>query len=248
MMNVANRIHLNQTDSTNTYLKELLMSGVELPELTLVDTESQTKGRGQAGNSWESRDGENLTFSWLCHPTFISADNQFVLSQVVALAVRGALSEFVDDVTIKWPNDIYWKDKKTCGILIECTLAGASVKDCIMGVGVNVNQKKFYSDAPNPVSLAQIVGLTFNREVVLEKLTDKFNYYYEMLKSGKTSEIIAEYKNNLYRKTGFYDYCEPDGDPFCAEYVDVLKSGHLVLKDDKGLTREYEIKEVKFII
>ena len=69
-----------------------------------------------------------------------------------------------------------------------------------------------------------------------------------MLKSGKTSEIIAEYKNNLYRKTGFYDYCEPDGDPFCAEYVDVLKSGHLVLKDDKGLTREYEIKEVKFII
>ena len=72
-MNVANRIHLNQTDSTNTYLKELLMSGVELPELTLVDTESQTKGRGQAGNSWESRDGENLTFSWLCHPTFIES-------------------------------------------------------------------------------------------------------------------------------------------------------------------------------
>lgn len=247
-MNVVKRIHLNQTDSTNTYLKELLMLGVELPELTLVDSDSQTKGRGQAGNSWESRDGENLTFSWLCHPTFVSADNQFVLSQAAALAIQSTLSEFVDDVRIKWPNDIYWKDKKICGILIECTLAGTSVKDCIMGVGVNINQKKFYSDAPNPVSLAQIVGFTFNRESVLEKLTDSFNHYYDMLKSGKVGDLVNEYKNNLYRKTGLHAYCEPGGEEFRAEFVDVLPSGHLLLKDDSGCNREYEFKEVKFII
>ncbi|MBQ0103826.1 MAG: biotin--[acetyl-CoA-carboxylase] ligase [Prevotellaceae bacterium] len=242
----AKHIHLNETESTNTYLKELIQAGVVLPELTLVDAEYQTGGRGQTGNHWESRKGENLTFSLLCHPECVRADHQFVLSQAVALAVQQTLLGFVDDVTVKWPNDIYWRDKKICGILIECTLCGASVRDCIIGVGLNVNQMQFESDAPNPVSLAQIVGLTFNRKAVLDGVVQKFAEYYDKVLCGE--DISPEYKRNLYRREGMHCYAEPEGEPFMAQMCDVLPSGHLVLQDDKGQRREYEFKEVKFVL
>ena len=146
------RIHRIEVSSTNTYLKELLTAGVELPELTLVDADFQTGGRGQQQNVWESEADKNLLFSLLCHPTFLPATNQFVLSQAIAVAVQRTLSEYTDGITIKWPNDIYWNDRKICGTLIECNLMGSTIKDCIIGTGINVNQTEFRSDAPNPVS------------------------------------------------------------------------------------------------
>ena len=101
------RIHRIEVSSTNTYMKELLTAGVELPELTLVDADFQTGGRGQQQNVWESEADKNLLFSLLCHPTFLPATNQFVLSQAIAVAVQRTLSEYTDGITIKWPNDIY---------------------------------------------------------------------------------------------------------------------------------------------
>ena len=243
---ITKHIHLNETESTNTYVKELLHAGIDLPEVTLVDTEFQTGGRGQAGNSWESRKGENLTFSLLCHPESVQANRQFVLSQAIALAVQQTLLGFIDDVTVKWPNDIYWHDKKICGILIECTLSGMTVRDCIIGIGLNVNQKEFVSDAPNPVSLAQIVGLTFNRKTILDAVCEKFSYYYNKVLNGEN--LDEEYTANLYRRYGMHQYAEPGGEPFLAEFVGIKPSGHLLLKDESGQIHEYEFKEVKFIL
>ncbi len=245
-MKLEKHIHLNQTVSTNSYIKELLHAGVDLPELTLVDAEFQTGGRGQVGNTWESHNGENLLFSILCHPSEVKADRQFVLSQAIALSVQQTLLQFVDDVIIKWPNDIYWQNKKICGILIECTLRGTTVNDCIIGVGLNVNQKSFESDAPNPISLAQIVGLTFNRKTLLDAIIENFCQYYDKVLQGE--DISDEYKRNLYRRKGWHQYEEPDGEMFEAEFVDVMPSGHLVLKDINENIREYEFKEVKFVI
>ena len=242
------RIHRIEVSSTNTYMKELLTAGVELPELTLVDADFQTGGRGQQQNVWESEADKNLLFSLLCHPTFLPATNQFVLSQAIAVAVQRILSEYTDGITIKWPNDIYWNDRKICGTLIECNLMGSTIKDCIIGTGINVNQTEFRSDAPNPVSLAQITGFTFNRQTILDSVVQQFKKLYEELKDGKIEELKSEYMLNLYRREGFYLYQEPNGEPFEAAMVDVEPTGHLVLRLHDGSIKKYEFKEIKYIL
>ena len=280
------RIKRNEVTSTNTYVKELLAAGVDLPELTLVEADFQTGGRGQTGNSWESERGMNLTFSLLCHPTWLRAADQFVLSQAIAVAVYRVLEENLSltshrrspqlllfrncpqgegtgnqpDETpllgrgrgrffsIKWPNDIYWRDRKICGTLIECNLAGATIKDCIIGTGINVNQTEFRSDAPNPVSLAQVIGLTLNRQHILDRVVAEFTSIYEGLRDGGTEALRQEYMQHLYRREGFHRYAEPGGEPFEAEIADVEPAGHLVLRLRNASVRRYEFKEIRYIL
>ena len=155
-------IHLNETHSTNSYLRELIMREKEQPEGTVVITDYQTAGRGQKGNSWESERGKNLTFSILLHPNHIPPGKQFILSQLISIAIVGVLKEYDRHFTIKWPNDIYWKEKKIAGMLIEVDLTGSSLSNAIIGIGININQRHFKSDAPNPVSLTQITGKEHN--------------------------------------------------------------------------------------
>ena len=239
------RIHRIEVSSTNTYVKELLTAGVELPELTLVDADFQTGGRGQQQNVWESEADKNLLFSFLCHPTFLPATHQFVLSQAIAVAVYRTLSDLTEGISIKWPNDIYWNDRKICGILIECNLMGSTIKDCIIGTGINVNQTEFRSDAPNPVSLAQITGFTFNRQQILNRVVEEFS---ELYKAINPDALKSEYMQHLYRREGFHPYQEPNGEPFEAAMVDVEPTGHLVLRLCDGSIRKYEFKEIKYIL
>ena len=246
-MNVR-RIHRNEVTSTNTYVKELLSEGIELPDMTVVEADFQTGGRGQQDNHWESERGKNLTFSLVCHPTFLQAVDQFVLSQAIAVAVWRTLSDLTEDISIKWPNDIYWNDKKICGTLIECNLAGSTIKDCIIGTGINVNQTVFTSDAPNPVSLAQIIGFTLNRQHILDSIIQQFKELYEELKDGKIEKLKEEYMQHLYRREGFHLYQEPDGEPFEAEIMDVESNGHLVLRRHDGGLKKYELKQLKYIL
>ena len=246
-MNVR-RIHRNEVTSTNTYVKELLSEGIELPDMTVVEADFQTGGRGQQDNHWESERGKNLTFSLVCHPTFLQAVDQFVLSQAIAVAVWRTLSDLTEDISIKWPNDIYWNDKKICGTLIECNLAGSTIKDCIIGTGINVNQTVFTSDAPNPVSLAQIIGFTLNRQHILDSIIQQFKELYEELKDGKIEKLKDEYMQHLYRREGFHLYQEPDGEPFEAEIMDVESNGHLVLRRHDGGLKKYELKQLKYIL
>ena len=119
-------------------------------------------GKGQVGNSWESEAGKNLMFSVLLHPDFVPANQQFLISQISALAVQQMLETFVKPISVKWPNDIYWNDKKICGMLIENDIAGTKLINSIIGIGININQKKFISNAPNPVSLTQITGKEYD--------------------------------------------------------------------------------------
>ena len=246
-MNVR-RIHRNEVTSTNTYVKELLSEGIELPDMTVVEADFQTGGRGQQDNHWESERGKNLTFSLVCHPTFLQAVDQFVLSQAIAVAVWHTLSDLTESISIKWPNDIYWNDKKICGTLIECNLAGSTIKDCIIGTGINVNQTVFTSDAPNPVSLAQIIGFTLNRQHILDSVIQQFKELYEELKDGKIEKLKDEYMQHLYRREGFHLYQEPDGEPFEAEIMDVESNGHLVLRRHNGGLKKYELKQLKYIL
>lgn len=241
-------MHRCEVTSTNTYAKELLAAGVGLPDVTVLTADFQTGGRGQRGNSWESERGQNLTFSLVCHPSWVAAHHQFVLSQAIAVAVSQTLTEYVDGISVKWPNDIYWHDRKLCGILIECNLVGSAVADCIIGVGLNVNQTVFVSDAPNPVSLAQIIGMTVNRDVLLQAVMSRFMSLYAVLRQGGAEALQAEYMRLLYRRTGMYRYRSRDGVEFMAETVGVEPTGHLVLRQADGEVGHYEFKEISFVI
>lgn len=250
----VSRINLPTVDSTNTFVHEMLkeegtdgvISPSDLPGFTLVVADDQTRGRGQKGNSWETEKGKNLTFSLLCHPTFLLAAHQFLISQCMAVAIREALKDYVDGVTVKWPNDIYVGKEKISGTLIECDLQGKGISNCIIGVGINVNQTVFRSDAPNPTSLKCLVGRDVDREEVLTSVMQHFQVWYRRLEAGEEELLREQYKQFLYRRKGMHRYADVRGE-FCAEIADVEPTGHLVLRFDTGQLVRYELKEVRFV-
>ena len=138
-------------------------------------------------------------------------------------------------------------DKKICGTLIECDLQGKTIRNCIIGTGLNVNQTLFISDAPNPVSLCQVFGREFDRETLLEQIVNHFEKLLHQLEAGKGDMVHETYKQWLYRRTGTHAYEDAVG-RFEAEIADVEPSGFLVLRDADGHLRRYEFKEVKFLV
>lgn len=242
-------VAIEETDSTNRYCLQQLDVTAEPPgtRLTVVSAEYQLAGRGQGANTWESERGQNLLFSILCHPTWVPVSGQFILSEAIALALRDVLSTLIDPVTIKWPNDIYWNDRKIGGILIENRLGEGRIKDCVIGVGLDVNQRVFHSDAPNPVSLYQILGHDTDRQPLLVQVVERFDHYYRAIENGDYATIAAGYMSYLYRLRGFHTYRDAGG-TFEAALVEVEDDGHLVLRDREGRIRSYAFKEVEIII
>ena len=269
MLNVQ-WIKLDEVDSTNNYLRRL-----DTPDdrrMTLVTAEYQSGGRGAGTNRWESAKGENLLFSLRVQLSNLPARRMFAISEATALAVRDSLtpdpsprrgepaakvppllSPLLGEgsgVRLKWPNDIYYEDSKVAGILIENNLQGAWVRSSVIGIGINVNQRRFVSDAPNPRSLADIVGHDVERRLVLERFMECMTNYINMLDSGNETaldDLHETYKKYLYRFGEEHKYIDEMG-VFCATLVDVEQSGHLILLDKEGNKRRYEFKEVKYII
>lgn len=239
-------IHLQEIDSTNNYL-HALAHPERLGEGSVVWAEFQTAGRGQIGNGWESAEGENLTFSVVLYPTFLPANRQFLISQITALSVKQTLDRYVDDITVKWPNDIYWRDRKICGMLIENDLTGQFIYSSILGIGININQKAFKSNAPNPVSLYQILGKETDREVFLHEFLEQLYANYLLLLQEKDALIQNAYRQALFRREGFYLYEDANG-CFEAAIEEIEPSGYLHLRLKDNTVRRYEFKEVKFVI
>lgn len=239
-------IRLQKTDSTNNYLHALARPE-QLGEGSVVWAEFQTAGRGQIGNSWESAEGENLTFSVVLYPTFLLANRQFLISQITALSVKQTLDRYVDDITVKWPNDIYWRDRKICGMLIENDLAGQFIYSSILGIGININQKEFKSNAPNPVSLYQIIGKRTDREKFLQEFLERLYANYLLLLQEKEALIQGAYRQSLYRREGFHLYEDANG-RFEAAIEEIEPSGYLHLRLRDNTIRRYEFKEVRFVI
>lgn len=253
-MESISRINLPTVDSTNSFVRAMLqeegtgqvISANSLPGFTLVVADDQTKGRGQQGNSWETEKGKNLTFSLLCHPDFILASRQWLLSQCMAVAIQQTLSRYVEGVEVKWPNDIYVGDRKISGTLIECDLQGKHISNCIIGVGININQTVFLSDAPNPTSLQLLTGKEYDREKILSSLLQHFQHCYALLQEGREDAIRQLYMQHLYRREGFHRYRDVRGE-FMAEIAEVEPTGHLRLRFENGNVVRYELKEVQFI-
>lgn len=227
-------VHIGETDSTNHWLKEHGEGKM------VVVADYQTAGRGCGTNTWESEHGKNLLFSALIHPNQIPASHQFHISMAVSVAISEALEQYIGDVSIKWPNDIYWRNGKICGILIEQTLKGTLIKESIIGVGLNVNQRIFRSNAPNPVSLWQITAQETDRDALLSDILSR-------LRQLLAEDVRSRYMARLYRRSGFHPYTDAGG-AFMARIADVRADGRLVLADDEGRERIYAFKEVQFII
>lgn len=238
-------IHISETNSTNSYL-QALCAKEKVEEMTTVITDFQTSGRGQRGNSWESEPGKNLLFSFVLFPEFLEARRQFLISQIVSLAIKEELDNYTSDISIKWPNDIYWKDKKICGILIEHELMGKTICQSIAGIGININQSIFHGSAPNPVSLQQITGKEYNLKEILDRLMEHVKAYYELLLREQNELIASRYAQALYRKEGFHLYKDAEGE-FTAELIKTESDGRLILKDEKGRERGYLFKEVEYL-
>ena len=241
-------IKVSQTASTNTYLSRLAAT---LPGGTVIYTPSQTAGRGQKGNFWESEDGKNLTFSLLLKRPPVKARDQFYLSEAAALAVVEALSaEAGDSFTVKWPNDVYWQDKKACGMLIENSLDGSDIATSIVGIGINVNQEHFLSDAPNPVSLINITGREHDLMALLKRVCSRIEQLVESLGDADArTDLHQRYMAALYRNDGqLHPYEDAAGNRFMAMVTGIAPDGTLTLRHEDGTTHDYLFKEVRHII
>ena len=231
---------INETHSTNSLLKELLAKG-EWPEGEgFLYAGYQTAGRGQTGNSWESEADKNLLSSILLPPD----KNLYFLNIAVGVAIYRTVRELgISELGIKWPNDIYWRDKKLAGILVENAIIGNEVRYSIAGIGLNVNQTEFVSDAPNPVSLKQITGNEYDIDQLMK---DLLHAVYTVLEEPEQN-VWSEYKAHLYRREGVWPFEDSKG-RFEARIVDVLPSGEIVLQDQQGQKRTYHFKQVRYIL
>lgn len=239
-------IKLKEVDSTNSYLKNLVHD--QNPEEgSMVIAEFQSDGRGQMGNGWDSEAGKNLLLSLLIYPANLLANEQFIISRIASLAVKNCLDQFVDDIRIKWPNDIYWKDKKIAGMLIENDVQGKYIQNSVIGIGININQQSFPAELPNPISLWQITGIDNDIDNISDIFVREFFLLYREFQNGMTTQIEDEYMLDLYRINDYY-WFKDDGGSFRARIKEVMPSGHLVLKTmEDGDLRQYAFKEVSFI-
>ncbi len=238
-------MELGHVDSTNRFARNY--RPVRPVRISLVTAEYQTAGKGAGTNTWESAEGENLLFSLIVQPSMVQANHVFVLSEAMSLSVCKALETIGQGFSIKWPNDIYHNDHKIAGMLIENDIVGHHIGRSIMGVGININQTAFVSDAPNPISLAQILGEPIERRFIMEAVMEQFNTLYAMVEQGREEELHQQYLERLYRKGTYHAYCDENGQ-FEAQILDVEPNGHLLLQDMEGRTRRYAFKEVSFII
>lgn len=244
-------IKVSDIASTNEYLL-----GLNTQEEVCVRTDYQSAGRGMGTNTWESEAGKNLLFSILVHPVWLPVAEQYLLSMAEAIAIHGALTEILEPVvgaevmsrlTIKWPNDIYWGDKKLSGTRIDGNIKGNVLQDLIIGTGINVNQKSFFSDAPNPVSLCQVAGREFDCDEILDEILLRFVKYQRSLEQGGREEIVRRYHDLLYRRNGIHRYEDGHG-TFRAEIVKVGTNGIMTLRRTDGTLSDYEFKEVRFVM
>lgn len=244
-------ITLESVDSTNAYLRALPL---DTPDFTVATARCQTAGRGQRGNRWESAPGENITLSMLFRPGAIPPAGQFAISRAVALAAADLVAECLPDavrpqVAVKWPNDIYVADSKIAGILIEHSLSGNAISRTIIGIGLNVNQLRFVSDAPNPVSLAQLAGRTFDVDALTLRLCSLMRQRLEAERDSDGTLSADEYLSRLWRRAGFHPYREAgSSEVFTARIAAVSPMGFITLERPDGTSSSYAFKEVSPIL
>ena len=235
-------LEFEQLASTNTTAESMSLD--VLKDKMAILTWCQTQGRGQATNRWESEPNKNIAMTLVFRPEQLPAAKQFAISMVVALGCMDFVGRYVKNVTIKWPNDIYVGNDKIAGILIEHRIVGSCIQYSLCGIGLNVNQAEFLSDAPNPVSLIQLISKELSLSDVLEELLECIGKRYADVKEYAVLE--EAFQKNMYRSQGVFNWEDEQG-VFQASIVGVDEYGQLILEDVAGKKRVYAFKEVKYL-
>ncbi len=239
-------IKLNATNSTNTYLKNLLKEK-QVKDLSCIWALSQTQGRGQQGAKWISDPGKNLTFSVLKKFENLPSEYHFLLNMEVSLAIFRALKKlYIPDLAVKWANDILSSKKKICGILIENTLHKEQISSSIIGIGLNVNQV-FFNDLPNVSSLQKIMGHPFDLEEVLLLICQELEVSLKSLSPTRFETMLDEYHTHLFRKDKPSTFEYPNGERFMGYIRGVSHNGQLQVEQEDALMSSFSLKEIKLL-
>lgn len=238
-------IYREKVSSTNDLAAGLLKSGSP-PEGTVIYAGEQTRGRGQKGNEWVSEAGMNLIVSIILYPRFLEPEHQFMVSKVISVSIANLLEAFSDSISIKWPNDIYHKDDKIAGILIEFSLEGNRITNCIAGAGINIRQTAFPPGLPNPVSLGMIDKGSHDTALLLKEYCSLCDYWYGLLRAGKEEKINNEYHRRLYRLNTASSFLA-DNRQLRGSIRGTDRYGRLIIDLEDGTTGVYGFREIDFI-
>jgi BirA family biotin operon repressor/biotin-[acetyl-CoA-carboxylase] ligase len=242
----SNIIFFETLPSTNTHATGLIRTG-SMPEGTIIHAAYQSAGRGQTGNQWESEGGKNLLFSIILYPVSVKASDQFLISMIVSLGICDYLGGEISGCRIKWPNDIYVKNDKIAGILIENSIMENTVLNSVAGIGLNINQREFSARVPNPISMSLITGIEYDTEVCLSQLALAIDKRYSQLRAGDLEDIRSNYNSMLYRLNEWNDFSD-SGSTFRGRILSVKDDGMVRIERDDSSIREYSFGEVDFIL
>ncbi|MFC2116966.1 biotin--[acetyl-CoA-carboxylase] ligase [Bacteroidota bacterium] len=234
-----------EIDSTNEEMSRLL-GKEELEEGTVVRTNYQSRGKGHQENTWVSERGMNLLFSILLKPEFLPAEDAFFLSRIVSLSLVDIIDKQGIRRHIKWPNDILVGTGKICGILIENSILRDRISHSVIGVGLNVNQKKFDAGIPDPTSMLLEKGCQFGMNLLLNGFRSALEGWYQVLQSGHKDQIMDAYLKNLYLLKEPAEFSDQGG-VFTASIIGVLPSGELEVLLEGGEIRRYGFKEIEYL-
>ena len=240
-----NHVHLVQIDSTNAYLQRKQLE-CDIRNW-VVSGDEQTAGKGMGSNGWESEVGKNLTFSLALEMGFLPAERQFLLSEAVPLGIIEVLDTILppEKLSIKWPNDIYFENRKLAGILINSTIKANMMDISIIGIGLNVNQMQFQDWPTHPISLKMIAGKDFDLQPLLEQVVESIYNKVQILKTNP-SDIEKTYLQRLFRYRTWADY-EVDGKTLRLFMTGIDAFGRLQLLDKENKPYRFAIKEIRFL-
>jgi BirA family transcriptional regulator, biotin operon repressor / biotin---[acetyl-CoA-carboxylase] ligase len=242
----SNIIWLFKIESTNDFTLNLV-ERESVNDGTVVVAMEQTAGKGQRGRLWESEKGKNFTFSIVLYPRFMKPDEQFFLSMAISLGIYDYIRSITNQVSIKWPNDIYFQSRKLGGILIENTIIDNKIHHSVVGIGLNINQEEFSAVASNPVSLKLITGKEYNLETELENVCQFISLRYDQLVKKQYIQIENDYLLNLFGFGEWRNY-SVSKKIFDARIIGISRYGELILERLDGIEQKYGFKEVEFVI
>ena len=243
-------IELQSVDSTNNYARRLIAEGLTKGREAIF-AESQSAGKGQRGRKWESQKGQNIILSLILDPFPLKVSEQFHMNGLVAVSCQDFFSKYAGPETkIKWPNDLYWQDRKAGGILIESIIQGkeggslARWKWAIIGLGININQTEFDETLPNPVSLRQITGKLHDPKKLAIELAEIIFKNFDELKEKGFKDFFKRYNDCLYKKNE-RARLKKENRVFDAIVRSVSTEGKLVV--EHGIEEELEFGEVEWV-
>jgi len=241
-----NIIKLDAIDSTNSYLKKIILEK-DISDYTIVTANFQTEGKGQLGYMWESEDSKNLLCSIYKKDLGIKVEDQFVLSMLVSLSIIRTLEKLnLPKLYIKWPNDIMSDNKKICGILVENMVKQNSIKESVIGIGLNVNQDTF-KNLPNATSIKKIKGVAFNIDELLNDLVNNIKKQFIDFNQSKIDLVFRQYEDVLYRINIPSTFKNSEGDVFTGFIKGVNNLGRLKVLLEDNLTKSYSIKDISLM-